>query len=162
MKRVILLAIAILAVSFSAFAASHDPQNPQNTNLQARMQAEKVAYLTTAMGLTPEEAQKFWPLYNKAQAESSKASGEVMKAFVELDQAIKDGKSTKEISALVNKYVKAEQESRSIDAKYAPQYMKILTPEKVAKLFIGEEEFRRLQMRRYSRGHDNNSNTNKK
>lgn len=156
MKRLFILLITVLTVCVSAFAADHDPQN-RNNDWQAKIQAEKVAYLTTAMGLTPEEAQKFWPLYNQAQAESGKAQTECMKAFVALDKAIKDGKSSKEISDLVDKYVKSEQASRSIDAKYAPMYMKVLSPEKVAKLFLGEEEYRRLQMRRFSRGHEGNN-----
>ena len=37
-------------------------------------------------------------------------------------------------------------DSRSVEAKYVPMFTKILSVEKVAKLFIGEEEFRRQKI----------------
>lgn len=158
MKKYIIIILAFLAMSISVSAQNQDSkQNQQNQqgqrhnygrDWQQRLKSEKIAYLTTAMGLTPEEAQKFWPLYNQAEAESGKATSESMAAYVELSKAVKEGKSEKEIEALVNRYIKAEAATRAIDQKYAPQYMRILSAEKVAKLFVGEEEFRRLQMRR--------------
>ncbi|MCQ2146402.1 MAG: hypothetical protein MJZ16_02690 [Bacteroidales bacterium] len=160
MKRFIIIILALLTVSFSAFAQSQDSKQAQQSqqqnqhhgygrDWQQRMKAEKIAYLTAAMGLTPEEAQKFWPLYNQAEAESGRATAESMAAYVELTKAVKEGKSGKDLEALVNRYTKAEAATRAIDQKYAPQYMKILSAEKVAKLFVGEEEFRRIQMRKF-------------
>lgn len=160
MKKYIIIILALLTVSFSVSAQNQDSKQNQQSqqnqhhggygrDWQQRLKSEKIAYLTSAMGLTPEEAQKFWPLYNQAEAETGKATAESMAAYVELSKAVKEGKSDKEIEALVNRYIKAEAATRAIDQKFAPQYMKILSAEKVAKLFVGEEEFRRLQMRRF-------------
>ena len=45
-------------------------------NWGARMKSEKIGFLTSEMGLTPEEAQVFWPIYNKAEQEKMAAMTE--------------------------------------------------------------------------------------
>ena len=54
----------ILAISFLFFAnyiciAQGDPQKKFN-----RIEALKIAYITRELNLTPDESQKFWPIYN--------------------------------------------------------------------------------------------------
>ena len=117
-----------------------------------KMKAEKVAWLTTAMDLTPAEAEKFWPVYNNMENERRDAFGKVMKAFKALDEGIKAGKSDKELSVLLNAYVNAMKDSRSVEAKFTPALTKILSVEKVAKMFVSEEEFRRQQINRWNGG----------
>ena len=73
----------------------------------------------------------------------------VMEAYKALDEGLKAGKSEKEISNLLDKYVTAVKESRNVEDRFMPQLTKILSVEKVAKLFIGEEEFRRIQINRW-------------
>jgi hypothetical protein len=118
---------------------------------QQKIQTEKIAYLTGAMGLTPAEAQKFWPLYNKMESERKQSFDTVMKAYRNLDQAVKAGKSDKEISVLLNRYVVATKNSRSVEAKYTPLFEKIIPVEKVARLYIGEESFRRQQIHKFNK-----------
>ncbi len=43
-------------------------------------------------------------------------------------------------------------DSRSVEAKYVPMFTKILSVEKVAKLFIGEEDFRRQKIGHWNAG----------
>ena len=78
------------------------------------MKAERVAYLTAAVNLTPAEAEKFWPVYNNMERERRASFGKVMKAYKALDEGIKAGKTEKEISVLLNNYVNAIKDSRSV------------------------------------------------
>ncbi|MDO5442822.1 MAG: hypothetical protein Q4G10_04060 [Bacteroidia bacterium] len=112
---------------------------------QDRLQSEKIAFLTNEMSLTPQEAQVFWPIYNQAQKEQAAATEESFKAFAALDNAIRAGKSEKEISDLLNKYTLCL-EQRDSSAKYLKEYLKVLSSEKVAKLYIGEEKFRQSKI----------------
>lgn len=116
------------------------------------MKAERVAYLTAAMNLTPAEAEKFWPLYNSMENERRASFGKVMKAYKALDEGTKAGKTGKEISVLLDNYVNAIKDSRAVESKYVPMFTKILSVEKVAKLFIGEEEFRRQKIGHWNAG----------
>ena len=117
---------------------------------QERMKAERVAYLTSAMDLTPAEAEKFWPVYNSMESERRASFSKVMKAYKALKEALEAGKPENEISPLMTAYVNAMKDSRSVEAKYVPIFSKIISVEKVAKLFVGEEEFRRQQINHWN------------
>ncbi len=111
-----------------------------------RMQAEKIAYLTSAMDLTPSEAEKFWPVYNSLEKERRTAFGKMIKSYNALKESLDAGRPEHEISTLLDNYLKAVSESREAELKFAPKLREILSTEKVARLFIGEEEFRRAQI----------------
>ena len=61
----------------------------------------------------------------------------------------------KEVSALMkllDEYLNAQQKQRDIDSKAAGKYEKVLPIEKVAKVYLAEERFRRQQIHRLHRG----------
>lgn len=125
-----------------------------------RMKAEKIAFLTGAMDLTPAEAEKFWPVYNKAEAETRQSWKRAADAYIALDQGLRAGKDDKEIGVLLDKYLEARKAGEGIEIKYTAEYRKILSNEKIAKLHIAEESFRRQQIHRLNR--NENSKTDKK
>lgn len=154
MKRIfhIILISAMTLVSASAFAQPQGQGNVPDMNQfakqwQERIESEKIAFLTSEMSLTPAEAQAFWPVYNQAQKEQQQAVEESFKLFGQLDAAIREGKSEKEIDSLLEAYTRANAK-RDVSAKYLKEYQKILSSEKVARLFLGEEKFRQSQIHR--------------
>ena len=58
--------IAALILSVTAFAIPPHNQGGKN-DWREKIKAEKVAFLTTRMDLTPQEAEKFWPVYNQLE-----------------------------------------------------------------------------------------------
>lgn len=139
--------VAVLALFSLARTAAFAHQEG---DWKEKMRAERVAFLTTAMELTPAEAEKFWPVYNSMEAERRASFGKVMRAYKALSDGVAAGKTDKELEVLVNDYTTANKNSHSIEAKYTPQLIKILSVSKVAKLFVAEEEFRRQQIGRWS------------
>jgi len=164
MKKIIRIAISamiLLAVSSAyAFAQNNgrNSDNRQSRNPSAwmdRMKSDKIAFLSSEMGLTPSEAEKFWPIYNQAEKEKEQTMGEVMKAYMELEKAVEGNKNAKELTSLMDKYIKAQKASSEVDSKYVEKYKKVISGEKVAKLFVAEEKFRRNQIMRLHRGTGN-------
>lgn len=139
--------VAVLALFSLARTAAFAHQEG---DWQEKMRAERVAFLTTAMELTPAEAEKFWPVYNSMEAERRASFGKVMRAYKALSDGVAAGKTDKELEVLVNDYTTANKNSHSIEAKYTPQLVKVLSVSKVAMLFVAEEEFRRQQIGRWS------------
>ena len=45
---------------------------PQLSQAQDRIRALKVAFITDKLKLTPEESEKFWPVYNQYEAEQKR------------------------------------------------------------------------------------------
>ena len=143
-KYLIVVVLALFSLTRTAVSAH------QERDWQEKMKAERVAFLTTAMELTPAEAEKFWPVYNSMEAERRASFGKVMRAYKALSDGVAAGKTDKELEVLVNDYTTANKNSHSIEAKYMPQLVKVLSVSKVAKLFVAEEEFRRQQIGRWS------------
>lgn len=143
-KYLIVVVLALFSLTRTAVFAH------QEGDWQEKMRAERVAFLTTAMELTPAEAEKFWPVYNSMESERRASFGKVMRAYKALSDGVAAGKTDKELEVLVNDYTTANKNSHSIEAKYTPQLVKVLSVSKVAKLFVAEEEFRRQQIGRWS------------
>lgn len=143
-KYFIVVVLALFSLSRTAVFAH------QEGDWKEKMRAERVAFLTTAMELTPAEAEKFWPVYNSMEAERRASFGKVMRAYKALSDGVTAGKTDKELEVLVNDYTTANKNSHSVEAKYTPQLVKVLSVSKVAKLFVAEEEFRRQQIGRWS------------
>ncbi len=147
MKQIMIIAAFMLALAGNISADNKCGDNCKG-NWKEKMESEKIAFLTTEISLTPEEAQTFWPVYNEIQKEKDKAMHKVFKTFKALNDALEAGKPEKEISVLLDNYLDALDEQRETDSKAAEKYRKALPVEKVAKLYAGEEKFRRQHIRR--------------
>lgn len=145
-KRIltIILTAIILAAASHGASASHRCSE----EWKKKMEAERVAFIISETGITPEEAQVFWPVYNKVNKDRDEAMKNVFKAYKELNKAIEENKSEKEIADLLDKYLEAQKAQRQIDNTVADEYRKVLPADKVAKVFVAEEKFRRQHIRR--------------
>ena len=140
MKKIItIIAAATAILCFSTSASAH---KRCGEDWKEKMQSEKIAFLTTEIGLTPEEAQAFWPVYNQVEKDKDEAMHNVIKAYKELCKAIEDG--SKDVSALLDKYIAAQAKMNEVENGVAAKYKAVLPVEKVAKLYVSEERFRRL------------------
>lgn len=132
----------ILALSFMLAGAEN------KCEWKEKMMSERVAFLTMEMNLTPEEAQAFWPIYNQIHTEKDKAMHDVFSAYKALEDAVKAGKPEKEISKLLDAYLAAKEKQSEIEKAADEKFRKVLPTEKVARLYLGEEKFRRQHIRK--------------
>ena len=72
-----------------------------------RIQAEKIAFITQELDLSPEEAQAFWPVYNQCWKEAREANKKMRDAFGELRGKKGEELSEKEIEAKLDAYIQA-------------------------------------------------------
>ena len=114
MKRIILLILLYAAIALPGMAQD----NPKDAG---RIQAYKIAFLTRKLNLTPEEAQRFWPIYNKYE-------DELRNARIENRQ-----NKASEIAT--------EEKILNIRKKYNGEFTKALSTDKVNTLFKSEKEF---------------------
>lgn len=142
-RKIMIIAVILVFGAANAFA-----NNETKEDWKEKIQSEKIAFLTMEIGLTPQEAQVFWPVYNEINEEKDQAMYEVIKYYWEMSKAIEAGKSEKEIKSLLDKYLEAQEKQRKIDEDAAEKYKKVLSTTKVAKLYIGEEKFRRQHIRK--------------
>ena len=91
----------LVAALFTLTGTASFAGNSNKCDWQEKMKTEKIAFLTSAMDLTPAEAEKFWPVYNDMENERRASFKKNMVAFKALDEGLKAGLPEKEISVLV-------------------------------------------------------------
>lgn len=145
-----LAAFALLSIS----NAQAQPQH-KNNGWQERIQSEKIAFLTAELNLSPEEAQVFWPVYNKIAAEKKELNKAVKTFYKALLEALNSDTATdKEIDKLLDDYLAAKQANKEAGKGDVKEFRKVLSSKKVAKLYIAEENFRRQQLQKMRGNHN--------
>jgi len=125
MKRIILtlllsLPIMVIAQPGSGRGPGAGQGAGQGPGRESRLKSLEIAYLTRELNITPAEAEKFWPVYNKYQEEMRSAMT-----------------SSKEDDIL-----ERQQQMLNIRKKYKNDFSKIITPERTNKLYEAEGKFR--------------------
>lgn len=144
MKKTILVAIATLFCTIGAFAQG-PKQDGKDCDWKQKIKSEKIGFITSELSLTPEEAQVFWPVYNQISELKDKVMHKVHKSYKELEEATQKGGDA---APALEQYIKAQKEMQLIDDDAVRKYKSVLPVEKVAKLYVAEERFRRMQINR--------------
>ena len=153
MKKIAASLIALsLVLGAAAQGQPRGPKGPgepgkmQNKEAVNRLESEHIAFLTKSLDLSPEEAQAFWPVYNKARKEDRESYKAVQEKGKALREALKEQKPEAEISKLLDEYQKAKADKKDVFAAYTKDFVKAIGITKTAKFFVSEESFRRKQI----------------
>lgn len=120
MKQAVLILVLFLG-SFSFVKAQE-----QHEQRAEKIQALKIAFITQKLELTTEEAQRFWPVYNRYEAE--------------IRQMMMDNRGGGDA-------IDTEEKLLNIKKKYKSEFIKVIGQAKTNILFNSEREFRGVLMR---------------
>lgn len=153
MKQIIILAIFTLSsiVCYSQpLDGVHQGRGKNNSGLtRQEIESQKIAYFTQELELTPDEAQKFWPIYNAQGKERHEARKATLHSLRLLTNALESESeiSDKDIETLVNSYQDKFNAENKLFNKNYEEIKKILPLKKAAKIFNAEEKFRVVLIR---------------
>ena len=118
-----------------------------------RIQVERIAYFTEKIGLTSEEAQVFWPVYNELDKKRT-ALFEEKAALLQSFMSGSDNLSEKQLNEQLNKLASINKQEASLHGEYDAKFRKVLPAQKVMNLYVAEMGFRNylLQTMRDRRG----------
>jgi len=140
----ILTIVAFLLGQFTVTGQDRE----DNSDRWERYRSEKVAFLTNKLDLTPNEAEKFWPIYNEMDKQRSEVQQERRKLEREV-QAATENLSDKQIIKLTRDYTGNMEKECHLSTTYNEEFLKILPPQKVLRLYKAENEFRMYMFRRF-------------
>lgn len=143
MRTIISIAFVIL-VSFQGMT---QPKELDKDHLE-KIKAHKIGFLTERLDLTPEEAQKFWPLYNEFEAEREATMGDLLKDGPGKGPKI-ETMSDEELDNMVLQKLQQEKSMVDLKIEYYDKFKKILPVRKVFLLYQSEIEFRRQLLERF-------------
>jgi hypothetical protein len=116
-----------------------------------KIKALKVSYITEQLGLTENEAAKFWPVYNAFEKERYHIYHEKnrsLKKRIEAAGGI-DNLSEKEAKEFAKEMLASEKAEYEAEVKFHNNLSKIISYKKIVKLDAVEREFNRRLFRRY-------------
>lgn len=116
-----------------------------------KIETMKIGFLTEKLDLTPEEAQKFWPVYNQYHNKQEELR-KTRKMEVREGAANLENMNDKDIEALVDNEIVFRQKELDIQKEYHKQFKSVLPIKKVAKLYRAEEMFKRELVRKIQEG----------
>jgi hypothetical protein len=113
-----------------------------------KIKAEKIAFFTSRLNLTPTEAQAFWPVYN----EYEKKQFDIQRKIHDFERMPNEKFATlsdSEIEKLTNSYIESFELEGSLRKEYHKQFLKILPLKKVLMMYRTENEFRSHLIREF-------------
>jgi len=105
------------------------------------LRAQKIAFITQRMNLTPDEAQVFWPIYNELSQKKDALNKRRKEITFELKNN-KDNYSDAEKEKLADEYINLKLKDANLDLEYYEKFKKVLSIEKVLRLFQAELAFK--------------------
>ncbi len=142
MKKVILTMLVALIAGFQS-QAQNIPQGKENA--RSKLEAARIAMITERLNLTPEQAEKFWPLYNQYAQERRALQQEALKAREGLDmQHLTEEQSQQ----LIKAHQKFKQEKLNLENKYAAKMNTVISARQMVALRRAEDDFRKMVLRR--------------
>ena len=118
-------------------------QNHRMDKKREKIEVQKIAFITKQLDLTPEEAQKFWPVYNQF----SDARKQLHEQHKENRKDI-DNLSDSEIEKLIDNHIIIDQKELDLKKKYHAEFKKVLSNKKIAKLYHAEMMFKAELLKR--------------
>ncbi len=100
----------------------------------------KIAFFTDELQLTPQESEKFWPVYNQYWDEV-RALGQQRRALL---RTIQNGSSGEKELQEWNAILTAE---LALVQKYSTQFREVLPMGKVVRVFVADENFKNYLIR---------------
>ncbi len=133
MKNILGLLLLLTVLASSA-------QTPQE-----KIEAAKIALITERLSLTPEQAQKFWPIYN----EFAKRQQEVRQAFAQARRN-HDPKtaSEEENKRILEMGMKAKEQTLQLEKQYSERLLEVINNRQLLSLRKAEDDFTQMIIKR--------------
>ncbi len=123
-KQAVLLFVVLLAGINAGHAQTpYQAPNSNNQSAKDKIEALRIAFISQQLNLTPEEAQKFWPVYNAYRNESEG-----------LHKSLPP-------QPTADQQLELEQKKLDLKKKYKPQFEAALGTEKLNQLYNLERKF---------------------
>jgi len=138
--------LSLLAFFFSIIAVSQ----PRFNQKKEQIKALKIAYITDELKLTPDEATKFWPLFNAYEEKQKSYRKERIKSYKDYsDNGDIDKMSEKDATAALNDIENAEEDAFQARKKFVASLKPVLPATKILKLKKAEEGFNKKLLKQF-------------
>lgn len=112
-----------------------------------KFRSMKIAYFSEQLELTPEEAEKFWPLYNDFESKKREVNRYRHRRSRNMDEQLAN-MTDQEAGKMADDMIEAKKKEINLDESFHSELKKIFPPKKVLKYYITEHRFREYMLRK--------------
>ena len=139
MKRIFLMSLFSLGFIITAF--SQGPPRRMNGEGGDRVKAMRVAYITNILELSPEESEKFWPIFNEMERKMRDVRKDARNNRIEPDS---DAAARQAILDQLD----MEQQRLDLEKEYLEKLNTVISYTKLYRLKKAEKDFKRELLKR--------------
>lgn len=143
MKNIIL--ITLIIGSFVTVTFAQDGERMHRGN--ERIKSLRIAFLTEKLELTPEESEKFWPIYREMSAKLRALKKDERIKATELIEM-----TDQEAEAFIKNHFEVEEKVLSTKKEYVEKLRAAIPPRKIAMLEPLEKRFKQRLLNRVRKG----------
>lgn len=135
-----LLILGMWLVSCWGAMAQNQPETEQDPKVLEKINALRIAYISEKLGLTTEQAEKFWPVYR----EFSDKRKDLRQELIGARKQLKQGQDPEKDEALIKLGLELKQRELDLEKTYSDRLLKVITAQQILNLRKAEGEFQQL------------------
>ena len=135
---VLIFAIAITTIGYSQ-------RSPEK---REKMKSIKIGYITEKLNLTPKEATKFWPIYNKYDEQVTKMWDSKIEKHKELELP---DISESEAKRILDEYAKNKKQKYDLEEDFIKSLNSVISNKKILLYLKAEHQFKRKMIEHYKK-----------
>ena len=134
-------------------------QPPISKKKMEQIESQKIAFISTELDLSTEEAQVFWPVYNQYSNELKTLRDNRLKGSKKLNKNlsnIADAELEKILDDMIDRFANMKMQEVKVKKKYHIEFKKVLSIQQVALLYKSERKFKGELLKRLKQGKGEN------
>ncbi len=138
------LALLLLTGMGNAWAQEEQdlpPQQQMDPKTREKVEAARIALISNRLGLTPDQAEKFWPVYREFAMKRMEMRQEFRRAQQGLDPNHPDPAKQQE---LINLGLQIKQRELDLEKDYSGRILRVITAQQMISLRKAEQDFRQM------------------
>jgi len=117
----------------------------QNREARQKIESARIALITERLGLTPEQAEKFWPVYNEYNIHRKNLVQEMQSARKNVDM---DNMSEEQGKALMKLGLDVKERQLQLEKTYSDRLTEVISTKQMLSLRKAEDDFRKMIIQR--------------
>ncbi|GJM29900.1 MAG: hypothetical protein DHS20C17_25350 [Cyclobacteriaceae bacterium] len=110
-----------------------------------KIESARIGFITERLGLTPDQAERFWPLYNEYRLKNQDAANKFRQYRAGLNP---DAVTDEESKRVVEMELELKQHRLDLEREYSKRMLDVISTQQVASLRKAERDFRGILLRR--------------
>ena len=117
----------------------------QNKEAMKKIESARIALITERLGLSPDQAEKFWPVYREYNLERRELRQQLRNERQGLDLENLSEEQSKE---LVKKSMEFKQKQLNLEKEYSTRMTDVISTQQLFKLKNAERDFQQMLLKR--------------